>query len=153
LTTREEGWGVEAVLLRRRREERGASAVEFALVMLPFMILVLGMIQYGWYFFVSQSTGSSASNVARRLAVGDCWGTGQATNFAKGQGVAVTSVSVTNASNNTADLAALSVGDAFTVSVISDADILGFLPMPNGGDVERTVQTRLEDKTADTSCA
>ena len=60
-------WGTSA-----RRLERGASAVEFALISLPLMTLMLGMLQYGWYFFSAQSASSAARESARRLVVGDC---------------------------------------------------------------------------------
>ena len=64
-----------AVRLRRtdRRDDRGASAVEFALVVPFFVLLVFGIIQYGWYFYVAETASGAASNVTRRLAVGDCW--------------------------------------------------------------------------------
>ena len=41
---------------RRRRNEHGASAVEFALIMIPFFVLIFGLIEYGWYFYVAQNT-------------------------------------------------------------------------------------------------
>jgi len=36
--------------MRVERGERGAAAVEFALVSIPAIVLVLGAIQFGWYF-------------------------------------------------------------------------------------------------------
>ncbi len=54
------------------RDDRGASAVEFALVMPFLLLIVFGLIQYGLYFFSSQ-TGSNTINVAaRQLTVGNC---------------------------------------------------------------------------------
>ena len=38
----------------RSREQRGASAVEFALVVTPLLILFFGMVQYGMYFYSAQ---------------------------------------------------------------------------------------------------
>ncbi len=56
----------------RRRTDRGASAVEFALVMPILLVLVFGLIQYGLYFYSAQ-TGSNTVNVAtRQLTVGNC---------------------------------------------------------------------------------
>jgi Flp pilus assembly protein TadG len=31
---------------------RGSASIEFALILLPFCLLLLGMIDYGWYFYV-----------------------------------------------------------------------------------------------------
>ncbi len=55
-----------------RRPERGASAVEFALVMLPLLYLVFGIIQYGLYFWGMQAGTSATSDAVRRITVGDC---------------------------------------------------------------------------------
>ena len=76
----------------RRRSQRGAATVEFALVSIPMFVLVLGLIQYGWYFYVAQNTSSAASNVARRLEVGDCWTGSQALALAQNQAPQVTGV-------------------------------------------------------------
>jgi len=69
----------------RRRDNRGAAAVEFALVLLPLITILLGTIQYGYYFFAAQSTSSAAREVTRRLIVGDCQDAGQRDAFANGQ--------------------------------------------------------------------
>lgn len=131
--------------VRRARNERGATAVEFALVSIPFLVLVIGMIQYGWYFYVSQTTGGAASNVVRELQVGDCWGAGEALARAQNQSPMVTDVDKTP---DVTDPSTLSPGDQITVTVTSNGQIIGFVPMPNGGVVEKTVQARLEDTTA-----
>ncbi len=58
----------------RRRKEGGAAAVEFALVVPLLATLVLGIIQYGWYFYVANNTSAAAREAARHVVVGDCWG-------------------------------------------------------------------------------
>jgi hypothetical protein len=138
---------------RRRDDDSGAAAVEFALVSLPFIILVFGMVQYGWYFYVSQSTGGAASNVARRLQVGDCWGgvntsTGESTVLAKSQSAMVSAVIVTPGG----PLSSLHAGDQITVQIAADGRILGFVPMPNSGQVNKVVKAQLEDTTPSGSC-
>lgn len=55
----------------RRRAEGGAVAIEFALVMPIFLLLVFGMIQYGLYFWAAQGSSSATRDAARRAAVGD----------------------------------------------------------------------------------
>src|SRR4051812_23807509 len=60
--------------MRRRRgtrTERGAAAVEFALVMLPLVALLFGAIQYGLYFWAMQGGSDIARTAARSSAVGD----------------------------------------------------------------------------------
>jgi Flp pilus assembly protein TadG len=53
----------------RPRSERGAAAVEFALVSLPLMYLVLGIIVYGWMLAFRQTVSQAASEGARAAAV------------------------------------------------------------------------------------
>ena len=50
------------------RTDRGASAVEFALTLPIFVILVIGIIEFGWYFFV-QHTIQYATREGMRLAL------------------------------------------------------------------------------------
>jgi Flp pilus assembly protein TadG len=135
---------------RRTRPERGAVAVEFALIFIPFIVLVFGLIQYGWYFYVASTTSGAASNVARRLEVGDCWTGSQAEDLAQLEspsirdgGLTKTPTTLTGAVPGTTQI---------TVTVNADANIVGFLPMPNGGIVTRTVQARLEDDAEGASC-
>ena len=55
---------------RRNKEKwkRGASAVEFALALPIFIILVIGIIEFGWYFFM-QHTLQFATREGMRLAL------------------------------------------------------------------------------------
>jgi Flp pilus assembly protein TadG len=55
---------------RRDRHDRGAAAVEFALVLVPLVTLIFGVIQYGYYFYQSHSAAASAREGARLAAVG-----------------------------------------------------------------------------------
>ena len=54
----------------RRRTETGAAAVEFALVMLPVVVLLFGLVQYGFYFWAMQGGSDVARGAARLGAVG-----------------------------------------------------------------------------------
>lgn len=132
---------------RRRRDEGGAAAVEFALVVPLLLMLVLGMIQYGWYFYVSETASGAASNVTRRLSVGDCWSNTEAYDYARRQSPKVTSLTKSPTS-----LSGASAGDLLTVTVTADANMLGLFPLPDGGIVTRDVNARLEDTTAGASC-
>ena len=50
---------------RRRDRQRGAAAVEFALVLPILLLLVLGAIDWGWYFFIDQMVTNAAREGAR----------------------------------------------------------------------------------------
>ncbi|QWC85649.1 pilus assembly protein [Nocardioidaceae bacterium] len=54
----------------RRTDQTGAAAVEFALIVPLLLLLVLGMIQYGFYFWSLQGGASAAREAARRASVG-----------------------------------------------------------------------------------
>jgi Flp pilus assembly protein TadG len=46
-------------------QQRGVAAIEFALVLPLLLVLLLGTIDYGWYFFVEQQTTIAAREAAR----------------------------------------------------------------------------------------
>ena len=140
------------VKLSHRREQRGAAAVEFGLIVGAILVpLLLGVIQYGWYFYVSQTTGGAATHLTRRLAVGDCWGSGEALTFAKNE-VASNPNQTTLVMTPTTNASAVIGATQLTVTVTADGDLIGFLPMPNGGTVSRTVTTMIEDTTSSGTC-
>lgn len=56
---------------RRQRSDRGAAAVEFALVMMPLLVLLFGAIQYGLYFWAMQGGNDIVRDAVRASAVGD----------------------------------------------------------------------------------
>jgi Flp pilus assembly protein TadG len=138
--------------LRARRDEDGAAALEFGLISgLLFIPLLVGLMQYGWYFYVSQTTGAAATHVARRMAVGDCWGSGEAEAKAKAEvasNPSGTNVSHTPSSNSGAVIGSTQV----TVTVSANGEIIGLFPMPNGGTITRTASTMIEDTTSSGTC-
>lgn len=54
---------------RGGRGERGASAVEFALVVLPLLSLVFGLIAYGYMLSFRQAISQGAAEAARAAAI------------------------------------------------------------------------------------
>ncbi|WP_394555065.1 TadE/TadG family type IV pilus assembly protein [Agromyces sp. MMS24-JH15] len=54
-----------------RRDERGAAAVEFALVVVPLLTLLFGIIDFGWIFNQQVSLSNAAREAARYYAVHD----------------------------------------------------------------------------------
>ncbi|WP_203335306.1 TadE/TadG family type IV pilus assembly protein [Nocardioides limicola] len=55
--------------LRRRDRETGAAAVEFALVVLPLLIIVFGIITFGYMLSFRQAMSQAAAEGARAAAV------------------------------------------------------------------------------------
>lgn len=55
---------------RAAREDDGASAVEFALVLPVFLLILFGTIQFGYLFVVNNAMTNAAREGARALAVG-----------------------------------------------------------------------------------
>jgi Flp pilus assembly protein TadG len=144
---------------KRRRDEGGAAAVEFALVLLPMLYLVFGLIQYGWYFYAMQSGSSAVGNAARRVAVGNCQTVSDVQTLLKNQlGSATTassasSISTTVTYTNTdgsADTSPGHVGGSVTVTATFPTLNMHFpfIPVPNNGDVTRTNVARIEDLDA-----
>jgi Flp pilus assembly protein TadG len=60
--------------VRFARAERGATAVEFALVSIPFLLLVMAMIELGLVFLVSLSLENAIIDVGRTIRTGEAQG-------------------------------------------------------------------------------
>ena len=142
---------------RKRRDEGGAAAVEFALVMIPLLYLVFGLIQYGWYFYAMQSGSSAVADAARRVAVGNCATTtdvqkviydhlGPATTASNQSGV-TTTVTYTKADGSGTAAAPGEIGGSVTVTARFPTLNMHFpfIPVPDDGNVTRTNVARIED--------
>jgi Flp pilus assembly protein TadG len=57
-------------LTRLRRDERGATAVEFGLVALPFFALMFAILETALLFFAGQTLETAVSNTARLIRTG-----------------------------------------------------------------------------------
>lgn len=144
------------VRMRRRRDDSGASAVEFALVLPILLILVFGIIQYGWYFYAMQAGTSATSDVARRMSVGDCQTTASRDALlAQRLGTAranSTSITATPTYKSAAGAPATTpeVGGTLALQVEFQTFDFNFplIPVPDNGKVTRTVTVRVEDTTA-----
>lgn len=138
---------MKGVAMRKRRDdEHGAAALEFGLLFIPFMLLIFGIIQYGYYFWTAETTSSAAREVARRIVVGDCWDSYE--DLASDHAPAMTSADVAP------DPAGAAVGDPIVVTIVSDAKLLGLFPLPDDGEVTRTYDARMEvDEATDSPSA
>lgn len=108
-----------ATLRRRRTDgERGAAAVEFALVSVVMLGLVVAIIQVSIWFWSFQVGGHAAREGARLAAVEPCSDAptqARATNRVGSAAEGTTTVTVARA--DTDGNAGLTVGDEITVSV------------------------------------
>ena len=84
-------WIRKGLRLRRGAEdERGAAAVEFAIVLVPLLILLLGIIDFGWVFNQQVSLSNAARETARFYAVNEAEGKTVADSVAHGKSSAPT---------------------------------------------------------------
>ena len=116
-----------------RREDRGAAAVEFALV-LPFLLLIVfALIQYGLYFYAAQTGSNTVNAAARQLSVGNCQTSGSLQTFVDNR------------------LGAASTANATIVPVFKDVDGSDPDAMPHAANVEvgGTVKLTIEFQSID----
>jgi Flp pilus assembly protein TadG len=144
---------------RRRRDQGGAAAVEFALILPILLLLLFGLIQYGYYFYAMQAGSSAVGDAARRIAVGNCQTTGQVQTLLKNKlGPATTAnsgsdidvaVAYTNV-NGSGGTAPGEIGGSVQVTATFPTLNIHFplIPVPGGGDVTRSTFARIEDISA-----
>jgi Flp pilus assembly protein TadG len=133
----------------RRHDDRGAAAVEFALVLPILIVLVFGIIQYGIYFWARQSAVAAAREGARRASVGDYPACTDFTAFVKSEvagesgTVTVNRTFPTKATGNT--LTTGQVGDTMKVKVEYNSVNIGLLPLPFSGKITVETTSRVEN--------
>jgi|tagenome__1003787_1003787.scaffolds.fasta_scaffold20532682_2 Flp pilus assembly protein TadG len=132
---------------RRRRDEGGAAAVEFALLAPIVLLLVFGIIQYGLYFWADQGGSDAGRDAARLSAVGkptDC------PTFEANVTAPIDSMGnnfdITRTYTDSDGDGQIEVGDNVTVTVTFDSiDLqIPFLPFIDHGQVSSTAKARVE---------
>ncbi|NJM33401.1 MAG: pilus assembly protein [Rhodomicrobium sp.] len=58
------------MLRRGRRSERGATLIEFALVMVPFFLLLFGTLEVGFIFWGTHELENATEDAARQIRTG-----------------------------------------------------------------------------------
>jgi Flp pilus assembly protein TadG len=137
-----------------RRRDDGTSAVEFALVLIPLVTLVFGIVQYGLYFYSSQVGASTAREAARRLAVGDCDTAGALRSFIENRLGSASTASPSIATSYKTSLGSpipsgdpVEIGGTVTVTITFQSVDMNFpfIPVPDGAQITRAVDARVED--------
>jgi Flp pilus assembly protein TadG len=127
------------------RRERGAVAVEFALVLPLLLLLVFGIVQYAYYFFQQQQGAFAVREAARQLAVGQisCSELGA---FVGDR------LSGTSAQVSVTAVDPVQTGDNVAVTVQFAATDFNFplIPFPESPVVSEVAETRVENTTSST---
>ena len=82
------------MLRRRKNDERGAAAVEFALVSIVFLTLICGVIQASLFFWGYDVASHAAREGARRYAVDPCNLSGQNITITQSRAIGAASTAV-----------------------------------------------------------
>lgn len=128
---------------RRHEQERGAAALEFALMAPVVLLAILGLLQYAYHFWSLETASAAAREAARRVSVGTTWACvhQEAVDRATYPAVSDGSIAVTT----TYDFATDAVGDTVEVTVAFDSLDIGLFPLPSGGRVSETVATTVQN--------
>lgn len=136
-----------------RRRDDGAALVELALVLPLFLVLIFGLIQYGWLFYQVQETSFAVREGARVSAVGTKSTADLTTHVTDKIPSASSAVAVTVCFTDEASPSGLSVGDEITVTATHNATDFSFpfVPFPSPLAISQDAQTRVETVVSGTS--
>ena len=137
-----------------RRRDDGAVAVEFALILPLLLLIVFGLIQYGFYFWSMQGGSAAAREAARKAAVGEPVSCTEFRDYVKDR-IGVTGdkdsadITRTYTDEVTGDPVAVSAvkpGNVVTVSVTFNTYDMNipFVPFIDDGVVSQTADSRVE---------
>ena len=133
----------------RHGDQRGSVVVEFALVVPLVVLIVVGVIQYGYHYWAMQTASATAREAARRLIVGTdpvCT-VAEARARASGPAVGSSVPTVVYAYDNAGNTAERGV--LVTVTVTLQSLDVGLVPLPSGGLVTQTASNRVENVPID----
>ncbi len=129
-----------------RRGERGASAIEFALLAPVVFLLLFGTLQYGYLYWSLETASAAAREGARLMAVNTQWTCAQTWVRARAGDAAVGGAPTVTINRSTAT--PIPVRTLVTVTVQMPTLDLRLFPMPNGGIVTESATARVENKPA-----
>lgn len=134
---------------RTSEDDRGSVIVEFALVVPLVLLMLVGVIQYGYHYWAMQTASATAREAARRLVVGTdpvCT-VSEARERASAPAVGSSLPTVAYAYDNTSNTAERGV--LVTVTVTIQSLDIGLVPVPAGGLVTETATNRVENVPID----
>lgn len=133
----------------RRPQQRGSVVVEFALVVPLVLLVLVGVIQYGYQYWAMQTASATAREAARRLVVGTdpvCT-VAEAQDRAAGPAVGSQAPTVTYRYDNAGNVPQR--GSLVTVTVTLQSLDIGLVPVPGDGLVTETATNRVENVPID----
>ena len=131
----------------RTRDDRGSTIVEYALVFPIVLLVVLGIIQYGYHYWALETSAASAREAARLLIVGNdpACTRDRALEAAAAPHVGSGTPTVTFAYGSPPSTGNPAVrGTLVTVTVTIQSLDLGILPVPDDGRITQTATNRVE---------
>lgn len=123
-------------------------------MLLPLLFLLLGIIQYGVYFWSMNAGSNAVGDAVRRMSVGDCQTAAERQQFLHAKlGSATTSTAAQITTNvvylaeDGTPAAAPEVFGTVRLTATYNAPYFHFpfIPLPDGGVVSRTFDARIED--------
>ncbi len=142
----------------RRTDSRGAAVVEFGLVMPIFLMLVVGILDYGLWFNDANSTRHGVREAARMAVVDNYAATACAptSSAIEKSGCLIDLVEDEVAAVGGPTYVRVVAPPAWApqqpllvCAVVADAGVTGLLPMPNGGQIR--AKARMAVEVADSS--
>ena len=130
--------------LRGERSERGAAAVEFALIAMILFTLLFGIIQFSLWFWAWQAGGHAAREAARVAAVSPC---DTAKIQAAGNGPLTGPPAANTPTVTPSKTSPVKVGDPITVQVTFRSIDVGFFPWLNL-TITKSATSRIENVPA-----
>lgn len=131
---------------RRHRDERGAAAVEFALVSLLFFTLLFGTIQFGMWFWAWQQGAHAAREASRFAAVYPACSSG-----IQDKGVEALEGAPVSSSSVSVGAAPTQVGEPITVTVTAQTIDIGFFDFFTPG-ITKVATSRVENIPSGSDC-
>lgn len=136
------------VLGRRRREERGSAAVEFALIMPIFLMLLFGIIDFGYMINRTSVINNAARDAVREASLGGTEAQVRSAANVSLNGVpnATVAVSCRKDDGSSCTFATKATGDRAVVRIRYQHQMLTPIGifMPGGFDLSRTAEMRIE---------
>ncbi len=135
--------------MRRRQRERGSVAVEFALIFPVVVLVIFGIIQYGYQYWAMSQASAIAREVARLAIVNTQWSCGETWGVrqARSANIGATAPTVTRTFPGGGGPGASGVvpeGTRIRVTVQLQSLDLGFLPVPADGKIVESADARVE---------